>query len=1353
MKHINTFEGGLRRDFNENYTPNNTIFDSLNGRLIFNENNNTLAWTFANGTKFIFTLLANEEVVGAIETNGKLILLTTNGVTSRILGVREDLFGVHTLTELFNDDYDPYSQRLNLKNRCKINSILENDNIERIYFDDDDNDPRVFNIFQLGDDWNTYPGPPYPNYYSVHSMSRMIDLYWGNIRYVKNISGQLSVGKRQYFYRYIHKNGYTSPWSQVSEAVFVTSDEPTLSDWNEYEMEVSGTPTKKGHLIRLSGLDTRFNSVEVGCIVWESDEAPKRAYVFQKLDITAASIDVNHINDIGNGILLDEINQRYFDVAHAKTQNIKNNYLHEGNLVLREQPLLADSVLNAITITPILREMLSDETTIRSALPLTNQTLKTTTITKKVFGTVDEVLTVDKDYINYKGTQWEHAFKGHYRGGIYPYSIVLFDRKGQPCFAQYIADFQFPEQYSNQWTLRRPSGNISGTTGSVGDYTLTIYDPVTGATTPITNTINRGSNTALKILGARFNGIDLTDVLYDAKGNIQLSGFSIVRSDRVPDIICQGLLMNCTVEVNFVNNESPTPDALGYERNIPKVQPLHSHGTLYTYKNNLPNTRPFYSQGITPVSSVVTASDDDHGSNLSGGRYVAQHAFTFEAPDYLINSNVINTNGVNYFKLVGNVQLSNNSPKFDGQPIVPTRSYASSFLGNNNQFNTKHYSTLMSGVQWMNDVDGVAPIGFGGVVPFTFWGLEKIADEIKAPVFKEEFRTIGDGYYQISNWETFLNGYQNLSDSSDWQARGHQNSIYVSAKFGNLSSFNTPWITPADMIVNRSCYFIANYRTGLNGYVLDDNIVKNRIYKNIGHFIPINPTTISQATSGGRVVFNDVEVWGGDCFVDYFDYCRLVPLYEEDPENKHDYALGLVFPTESQFNFTLKKGNRYARVGSRSQANDIAGSLGGDMNEMMQDGIFQSRVSDYYRLEEFNVNSVLQTPDENVSTNKYFVRNDCGNDRTDFPLMYIHSELKYLGECYDSFRKFKVNNFAYADGKFGSITAIVDLFDTNYIVQESALAKMRFNERTMLQADQNQLTVGSGKGYDGQEYIHTDYGSQHQWSVVANGRSIYGIDANKGKHWRFGQDGFNILSDTFGMHNFFTEQTKYYWKKPYLPGDPYQSLVNEGNFDDARLYGGIHSIFDFKNNSLITTFSNRNGIVKKQNGYIVEQFTLEYNEETNIYTSFHSYQPYIYFGLKRNYYSPDALNIYQHDEGEPLFIYGADANAYLTFNSTPNHNVHKIYDNIRLSMNIDGVQTLTSWTGITDENDLHTIDFTTDTRFKYREGFITFPSRELKKVSRLRGKHSKNKFTFSRFANNNVIIPLSEYEFRVSNKY
>ena len=66
---------------------------------------------------------------------------------------------------------------------------------------------------------------------------------------------------------------------------------------------------------------------------------------------------------------------------------------------------------------------------------------------------------------------------------------------------------------------------------------------------------------------------------------------------------------------------------------------------------------------------------------------------------------------------------------------------------------------------------------------------------------------------------------------------------------------------------------------------------------------------------------------------------------------------------------------------------------------------------------------------------------------------------------------------------------------------------------------------------------------------------------------------------------------------------------------------------------------------------------------------------------------------------------------------------------------------------------IYLISLNTDSRVRYREGFLTFPTRELKKPTRLRGKFAKNKFTFIRFASDRAIIPLSECEFRISNKY
>ena len=58
---------------------------------------------------------------------------------------------------------------------------------------------------------------------------------------------------------------------------------------------------------------------------------------------------------------------------------------------------------------------------------------------------------------------------------------------------------------------------------------------------------------------------------------------------------------------------------------------------------------------------------------------------------------------------------------------------------------------------------------------------------------------------------------------------------------------------------NHSLYYIVNYKKNIGTSTINKSILENRIYKNIGHFIPINAQTISEATQlSGRVVFNDI---------------------------------------------------------------------------------------------------------------------------------------------------------------------------------------------------------------------------------------------------------------------------------------------------------------------------------------------------------------------------------------------------------------------------------------------------------------------------------------------------------------
>ena len=83
---------------------------------------------------------------------------------------------------------------------------------------------------------------------------------------------------------------------------------------------------------------------------------------------------------------------------------------------------------------------------------------------------------------------------------------------------------------------------------------------------------------------------------------------------------------------------------------------------------------------------------------------------------------------------------------------------------------------------------------------------------------------------------------------------------------------------------------------------------KNIQYYSIGHFQQITQAILDGAEkelngdgSVKRYVFNNIEVWGGDCYVNLFDYSRLMPTYfagcGKTGDNVYpDYAVSHIIP-------------------------------------------------------------------------------------------------------------------------------------------------------------------------------------------------------------------------------------------------------------------------------------------------------------------------------------------------------------------------------------------------------------------------------------------------------------------------
>lgn len=1404
-RHENTFQKGMHKGPDKAQTSNQTYTDALNGRVIYNENG-TYAFENAKGTKQVLTIQVNHAnpnipyppipggatppyiIIGQFTINGQCVVLLTNDWWSEIGVISQPQFGVLKYSTIYNDYNDPAGPittgpnvgqgRLQLKKayNAKMTGILENQHTTRVYWDDDYNEPRTLNITPpTGTVWTI----PYPIWHSAHSIASMPDLTWGLIKYRKNITGSLVAGKRQYAYRYISQSGYTSPWSALCSHVMMTAVDVSSIDWNTYFMTDAGSPTAKGHEFEIKYLDTRFQQIEVACLYWAIDIAPQGANIVFKADIPSnGSVIFQHISDIGVVVTVEELNQRYFAIKNAKTDAISgDNFLHKGNIEVYDEPQIDTT---PITAEPILKKILSDEfgnghdTTgineyLPTTIPLTNQVPKVDTTTLNLFtgasGSLVEQYMVEGingqgDYCNYKGTQIEHLYKSRFRDDTYPFALVIWDKKGQPSFAQHITDLKFPTQYGNTYTDTRLSGVTTATKGAVGDYFLTSNIP--NSTDLILDNTVQGNNICPIIQGVKFGGIDLTDVLFDQNGELQISGFSIVSTGRVGAIIAQGLLLNGIADIDGNGNDTHTTRPLATAWNWNELTPSQGSTNPQIGKNEV--FQQFYVRG---------------------------NAFTFEAPDGFINPDIFGVNiqgeNIELIGAVAPVNLQFGSYAYPDRmqfmagyatvPNVPFTMPCSphQVIATNANFwphyYNKHYICVANDEL---DSNPDRPTGtydannghFGDSKNLTkiFVGARNVLSYFGNDNYNE-YSGMTE-YYPVAGQFNYAQFCQ-----KSYTARAHENTILLVSD--NLRTASLRHQNPLN--TNEYCnipYYLINYKRSVANVQISQPLLDNRVYNNIGHFIPINDSTVAMAldSNTGKYIFNDIEVFYGDTYVDFFVYDRLEPVYftlpgTTDPSPlcaqwyaMQEYAIGTGFCVETTYNHTMRSGVIYPRYGSQPEATYCGSGTGENKG-----GIFYFNET-IKQNEDFNVSAVLNAAS---TANQYNSLQACfGEINTDFALMEIYSNQKVYGECYDSFRQFKTTNFQFAQGQYGEITEMAYMggYNSIYMLQKYAFARILFNERAEIAASGGSIITATAGGYQGHNYISIKDGCQHQWSVVNTGKALYWTDAESGNLNRFSQNGVESYSDVHDYHDSITTWTADYWE-----------LVDPGNvlspnkvryYDNPTYLGGIHSVFDYNNESIYTTFtprlqSNQEGVISS----VGTPQTIEYNQKLDQFQARHSFYPTIYLNIKQSFFAP-ALTpssihtpiIHQMDEGIIGQIFGTNFPSTLEFTTNPSVMGSKVYDVGRVLVDTqtgaNRISLVNLTTTIVATQNVTLNNAILDSRPTYREGYLTYPMMQLSgRQDRMRGAYLIQKYTIDNDGSNTVVrITGVETVYRFSDK-
>ncbi|MCE7039232.1 hypothetical protein [Dyadobacter sp. CY312] len=1313
----NTFLGGMKGDMDRHIQQNSTYRFAISARLLWNSTNDpsktleenvkngvSLAIVNARGNRFEIALCDGYKLIGSINSNEGTLMLLTNGINSEIgiFDLNDNIFGANHVkyTTLFNDRFDPNGDKLNFKQRYYAHGfyVYENEFTRRFYWTDGHNQKRVINL-ALFFDKQAKPIHKqgcdaisvYPKSMSVHAFDERMDLVFPRLKFQERIVGRCKSGQYQLVIKYLSDNSHSSVWSPDSRSVFVTDQKMDgsvvtagitydeivgyQSNHHNRTMGESNIMTDEGLRWQLTGIDTRWDKIVVGYIYHTTSIAFQEATEYKTLDITGSEMTVDIIGHTGTAITKAELNQRFETQMSVGTIAQQENRMWDGNIELLPDMTLD---LSQVKVKPIARYYNPDSTREPKFTakfnpvsgrddndPITNSTTEIPSFTLSNFTGDNETYGagVKKDYVNYKGQLFNFLYKGFFRGETQPFALVVIDRKGNPLFAQHITDYTFPNQYDT----KDPEGNVT-------DWTLSRQNP--------------DGSFDLRIMGAMLSNISLpSKILYDKFGKLNVSGFMIVRTERIKRIANQGLIFNCNI----------SPNGSTVTQNDAYVHPMIFWNNNYSV-NPTPLDIPDAHRYFAGIDGSTYLQNKEH--HLSWPAFSAGSFFNYHSPDILIEEKLSEELTKGKFEKVGFVH----------------KAYSETV----DIFSSHHYSKLYktSPIDFADEMVKIknsrAKIGSQSRIK-----LAMIHDQSSVHIYpKFDPETSDQNDYRVHVQAFFP--HNGLGSQGQWKATQQPNSVILKLMDWKLvDSIESP--------NSKASFSIVNWKVTPDVYYTDndESSLEKRRYFSTGHFQPITEEILNKAAktfnANGTVkdyVFNNIEVWGGDCYNTLFDFTRLYPDYQNCVQFSNaypDYSVSLIAPIESKYNLSLLYGRKFAANAVMPMRTSCTGE-----NKHLSNGIKPIQPEDW------SYNEVLLLQE----TAKFYTPKPADvKIVTSRPSTIWWSPKKVYGELEDSYRQRLVYDYGDAIGEHGSIQRFVQAFNYLYCIQESGFGLLQTNLKTMIPSDTGDIFVKSADVFSGVQYYSKTYGTQHPNSAWARENQLGFTDARNGKILVFSQAGLKKESEEDGLNDPIMAKTIYFDRS--IEHDP-----ENGIFVD------IVAAVDKENEDVLITFHHQ--IPMQVPGNIddrineLKSFTIHYNLNQNLFHGFQPFTPYIYFNNGRYLLStrPEVgkeNQVYIHNHGKYGQWYEQYHPTRIIIEVNPQPNAEKVYDNAVINVNEEGFRRISEIIGKCKENS-HNLILTEkvsgalvypDDRADYRESSLKLPLHEydwegLKE--RLRGK-------------------------------
>lgn len=234
-----------------------------------------------------------------------------------------------------------------------------------------------------------------------------------------------------------------------------------------------------------------------------------------------------------------------------------------------------------------------------------------------------------------------------------------------------------------------------------------------------------------------------------------------------------------------------------------------------------------------------------------------------------------------------------------------------------------------------------------------------------------------------------------------------------------------------------------------------------------------------------------------------------------------------------------------------------------------------------------------------------------------------YSDEYISGSFIDSYRTIMEASYKDFNTANGPINGVATLYDSLITFQESAINEHYIERQKTTTTDEGEIVIGTGDILSKECRKLSDYGTQHQWSIISTRSAIYCVDRLERAIIRVGintnDQGKSYLGAENISRSYLIQKTLYDILESFTVRTDKMNILKDTPVNGEGICVGYDPMY----NDVLFTFIDS-----------TTRRTLVFNEDINGFVGEYSFTSPMYLSINKDFYSVNRLNqrqIYKHN--------------------------------------------------------------------------------------------------------------------------